>query len=56
MPVPHDHKFYGPLMVPTEFDDGTLPSQSSQTNNNELSYDGTQDIRNTGQKFAKKDI
>uniref|UniRef100_A0A914MPQ4 Uncharacterized protein n=1 Tax=Meloidogyne incognita TaxID=6306 RepID=A0A914MPQ4_MELIC len=35
LPLPHDHKFYGPLIAPTEFDDGTLPDQSSQTTSNE---------------------
>uniref|UniRef100_A0A915NDC9 Uncharacterized protein n=1 Tax=Meloidogyne javanica TaxID=6303 RepID=A0A915NDC9_MELJA len=45
LPLPHDHKFYGPLIVPTEFDDGTLPDQSSQTISNE--HDEPQDSLNT---------
>ncbi|CAK5103153.1 unnamed protein product [Meloidogyne enterolobii] len=45
LPFPHDHKFYGPLIVPTEFDDGTLPDQSSQTTNND--HDEPQDSLNT---------
>lgn len=54
LPVPHDHNFYGPLMVGplTEFDDGTVPDQMSQIPSNE--HVESQDLQDKNSLHSSK--